>query len=122
MDNKKLILKDTEGKEYIFISEQCDNSNFTYNETESNGEGLFKMNYNYVGKNDEFYNFYKEIKTKDIVEVSLYIYDEEFDTYIEIFSSVSKELPVVRKILYNENYGQVLKFLTAGLIISLKEA
>ena len=127
MDNKKLVIKDIEGNEYIFISQQCESSSFTYNESTSTGDGILKITYDYLEKNEEFYNFFKSIKSKEIVEINFFFLKPEEEEenkgpeYIELFSNTSKKLFNIKNILYNENFGQILNIMSAGLTATFGE-
>ena len=103
MDNKKLVLKDVSGNEYVFISQNCDNSTFSF--SSPNQELSSRFSYEYRGIDEEVYNFYNTVKDIELSEVSFYMtvkdpYSEE-TTEIKVFSSASKNLKI-SNIRYNE--------------------
>jgi len=78
-------------------------------------------------KNEEFYNFFKSIKSKEIVEINFFFLKPEEEEenkgpeYIELFSNTSKKLFNIKNILYNENFGQILNIMSAGLTATFGE-
>ena len=103
MDNKKLVLKDISGNEYVFISKKCDNSSFNFSSPDQIMSSRFS--YEYRNIDEEVYNFYNTIKNIELSEVFFYMtvedpYTKEM-TEIQIFSSTSKNLKI-SNIRYNE--------------------
>lgn len=88
MDNKKLIFTDTSGVEYVFISEGCEQSSFSFSNPEK--ETSSRFSYEYKNINEEAYNFYKTIENIELSKVSFYMNID--GQYIEMFSSESKNL------------------------------
>ena len=103
MDNKKLVLKDVSGNEYVFISEKCDNSSFNFSSPDQIMSSRFS--YEYRNIDEEVYNFYNTIKNIELSEVLFYMTVEDPHTKemteIQIFSSVSKNLKI-SNVRYNE--------------------
>lgn len=97
MDNKKLVLKDAVGVEYVFVAEGCEQSSFSFSNPEK--EISSRFSYEYKNINEEAYLFAKSVKNIELAEVSFYVNIDGEE--IELFSSKSKNLKPI-SLRYNE--------------------
>lgn len=116
------LLLELENEEIEFFSINNESDGFTFAKNEYTNKFYLKISYKCLNiqNTEEIYNFYNNIKNKNILSVHILFKNNFEEEFFEIFSSNLKKLQV-EKIKYDEGFDIKENYIISTILFDFSE-